>query len=66
MHKKYLYVFCENFTNYSLDCLSLEDALNIALYDIRNSGSYPVFILKNNKVIYNQIDIAKLYKGDMK
>ncbi len=66
MTKKYLYVFCENFTNYSFDCSTLEEALNIALYDIQNSGVYPVFILENNKVLYTQIDIAKLYKGSKK
>lgn len=62
--KKYTYVFCENFTNYSLECSSLEEAINLALYDIRHSGIYPVFILENNKVIYTQMDIAKLYRGE--
>jgi len=63
---KYLYVFCKNFTNYSLECSSLEEALNLALYDRSNKDGYPVFILKDNKVIYNQMDIAKLYKGGKK
>lgn len=60
---KYLYIFCENFTNYSIECPTLEYALNFALYHIRHSESYPVFILENKKVIYTQMDIARLYKG---
>ena len=64
--KNYLYIFCENFTNYSYECSTLEEAFDIALYDIQNSGSYPVFILENNKVILTQMDIAKLYKGSKK
>lgn len=63
MLNKFLYVFCKNFTNYSLECSTFEEALNFALYDIHNSDGYPIFILEDNKVIYNQIDIAQLYKG---
>lgn len=61
--KTHLYIFCKKFTNYSLECSSLEEALNLALYDIHNSEGFPVFILEDNKVVLNQMDIAKLYKG---
>jgi len=66
MYKNYLYIFNKNFTNFSLECSSAEEALNLALYDIENSKSFPVCIYKNNKVILGQMDIAKLYKGSKK
>lgn len=55
--KKYLYVFCKKFTNYSLECSTLDEALDLAFKDVN-----PIFILKDNRVLLNQMDIAKLHK----
>lgn len=41
----------------TIECATLDEALDLAFEDVN-----PIFILKNNKVFLNQIDMAKLYK----